>query len=104
MVVDVLESRTRESVPGAAWMSGVGSGTFYGAEKSRYEAALSQLTAGQKGRPLVFLCLSAECWLSYNAALRALEAGFTDVIWYRGGSDAWKGASLPLAPTRAVSW
>ena len=42
--------------------------------------------------------------LAVHAALRALEAGFTDVIWYRGGSDAWKGASLPMAPARTVSW
>ncbi|HNC85173.1 MAG TPA: rhodanese-like domain-containing protein [Nitrospira sp.] len=104
LVVDVLESKTRKSIPGAFWMSGAGDGRFFGAEKSRFSTVMEKLTTGDKNRPVVFLCLNSECWLSYNAALHALEAGYKDVIWYRGGTDAWRGASLEWKTPESVSW
>jgi PQQ-dependent catabolism-associated CXXCW motif protein len=104
VVVDVLDSKTRKSVPGAFWLSGAGDGRFFAAEKSRFAAALEKLTGGDKTRPLVFLCISSECWLSYNASLHALEAGYKDVIWYRGGTNSWTGASLEWSEPESVSW
>ncbi len=104
VVVDVLDSKGRKSLPDAVWMSGAGDGRFFGAEKSRYSAALQKLTGGDVNRPLVFLCISSECWLSYNAALHALEAGYKDVIWYRGGTNSWTGASLDWKTPVTVSW
>lgn len=107
-VVDVLnprrDGRARKSVPGAVWLPGAGSGEFYAAEKRRFAQALEAATQGDRQRPLVFLCLSSECWLSWNAALHALEAGYTDVLWYRGGTDAWHGASLELVEVAPTAW
>ena len=34
---------------------------------------------------------------SYNAALRARDAGYTNVYWYRGGLELWSVAGLPLS-------
>lgn len=102
VVVDVLDSKTRKSIPGAFWLPGAGDGQFYAAEKSRFTTALEKLTGGDKTRPLVFLCISSECWLSYNASLRALEAGYKDVIWYRGGTNSWTGASFELTKPESV--
>ncbi|MBX3681485.1 MAG: hypothetical protein KF731_02195 [Thauera sp.] len=104
VVVDVLDSKNRRSIPGAFWLSGAGDGQFFAAEKNRFAAALEKLTGGDKTRPLVFLCVSSECWLSYNASLHALEAGYEDVIWYRGGTNAWTGASLDWTKPESVSW
>lgn len=104
IVIDVLGSKNRQSIPGALWMVGAGDGQFFGAEKSRFSTALDKLTAGDKTRPIVFLCLSSECWLSYNASLYAVEAGYKDVIWYRGGTNAWSGASLELVKAETVAW
>ncbi|HRO35559.1 MAG TPA: rhodanese-like domain-containing protein [Thauera sp.] len=104
VVVDVLDSKNRRSIPGAFWLSGAGDGQFFAAEKNRFAAALEKLTGGDKTRPLVFLCISSECWLSYNASLYALEAGYKDVIWYRGGTNAWTGASLDWTKPESVSW
>ena len=56
VVIDVLDSKTRASVPGAYWLSGVGDGRFYAAEKERFSTALAKLTVGDKNRPIVFLC------------------------------------------------
>lgn len=46
-------------------------------------------------QPVVFYCASSACWLSVNAAMRARQIGYTQVIWYRGGVLAWTQAGLP---------
>jgi PQQ-dependent catabolism-associated CXXCW motif protein len=104
VVIDVLEARTRESIPGAFWLSGAGDGQFFAAETARFSIVLEKLTGGNKAQPIVFLCWNSECWLSYNAALHALEAGYKDVIWYRGGTESWKGASLELKKLESTNW
>ena len=104
VVIDVLESKTRVTIRGAFWMPGGGDGRFFYAEKKRFSSALEKLTAGDRTRPVVFLCLNSECWLSYNASLHALEAGYTNVIWYRGGTVSWLSASLELRKPKSVNW
>jgi PQQ-dependent catabolism-associated CXXCW motif protein len=104
LVVDVLDSKDgRSTIPGAVWLYGAGSGLGSG-EKSRFVAALEQLSGGDKSRPVVFLCLGAECWLSYNASLHAIEAGHTNVYWFRGGTDAWRGAGYATRSVKASNW
>jgi len=75
VVIDALGSSTRTTIPGAYWMPGAGA-RFGRAENFRFAAALEKITGGDKNRPIVFLCLSSECWESYNACLHALEAGY----------------------------
>ena len=104
VIVNVLDSKTRTSIPGAVWMFGAGDRQFFGAEKSRFSAALEKLTAGDKSKPVVFLCTGSECWQSYNASLYAVEAGYKDVIWYRGGTNAWGGASLDRVVPETIKW
>lgn len=104
VVIDVLDSGTRTSIPGAFWMSGAGDGQFFAAENRRFATALEKLTGGDKNRPIVFLCISSECWLSYNASLHAIEAGYKDVIWYRGGTNAWTAAKLERTTPERIQW
>ena len=104
VVVDVLDSSTRTSIPGALWLSGAGDGQFFYAEKGRFSIALEKLTNGDKNRPVVFLCASSECWLSYNASLHAIEAGYRDVIWYRGGTNAWTDAKFERIKPERFNW
>lgn len=58
---------------------------------------LQQTTQGRQDRPMVFYCQNSQCWMSYNAALRAIALGYRQVYWYRGGIEAWQGAGLPVA-------
>ena len=46
-------------------------------------------------RPLVFYCLK-DCWMSWNAAKRALALGYSNVAWYPEGSDGWAAVGLPV--------
>jgi PQQ-dependent catabolism-associated CXXCW motif protein len=105
VVVDVLDLKeSRATISGAAWMSGAGSAPFYAAEKARFAAAMARLTGGDKGKTVVFLCLNPECWLSYNASLHAIEAGYTNVHWFRGGTDAWRGAGYRTQTVSTSGW
>ena len=60
---------------------------------------LGQITGGQRELPIVVFCSDPNCWLSYNATLRVVAAGFTNVYWYRGGLQAWQMAGLQMMPS-----
>ncbi|MEM6940698.1 MAG: rhodanese-like domain-containing protein [Pseudomonadota bacterium] len=62
--------------------------------------ALQQGLQGNRQIPLVFYCQSVQCWMSYNAALRAINLGYQNVLWYRGGIEAWQMAGGPLVPAQ----
>lgn len=94
VVFDVLGGP--DSLPNAipaAWAAQAGS--FDDNTQQQMSQMLSKVTRGQADTPLVFYCASAECWMSYNAALRAIKLGYRNVLWYRGGIEAWKSAGLP---------
>ena len=71
-------------------------GSFQDSVQQEFGQYLQQATQGRKDRPMVFYCQSTQCWMSYNAALRAINLGYTRVLWYRGGIEAWQQAGLPL--------
>ena len=81
-----------EALP-AVWAAAAGS--FNDPTQQQLGHWLQQQTNGRKDVAVIFYCLSRECWLSYNASLRAIHAGYTNVLWYRGGLEAWKQAGLP---------
>jgi PQQ-dependent catabolism-associated CXXCW motif protein len=102
LLVDVLSSEEHVSLPGAIWISGAGRGSnFFDPVQAAYSDALARVTQGNKDRALVFFCASVQCWLSYNAALRASVLGYGRVYWYRGGIESWRAAGLTVAPLRA---
>lgn len=70
-------------------------GSFEDQTQQQFGQFLQQVTRGNRQMPLVFYCLSRECWMSYNASLRAIALGYQRVLWYRGGIEAWKAAGLP---------
>jgi 3-mercaptopyruvate sulfurtransferase SseA len=47
------------------------------------------------GRPVIVFSEGPDGWRSYNAALQFKAAGVGEVIWYRGGEEAWTAAGLP---------
>jgi PQQ-dependent catabolism-associated CXXCW motif protein len=86
-----------ERIQGAQYaVPAVHSGSLNDATQQQFGQFLGQATGGNKQYPLVLYCLSTQCWMSYNAALRAINLGYTNVLWYRGGIEAWKQAGLPV--------
>ncbi|MFK0088696.1 rhodanese-like domain-containing protein [Pseudomonas sp. NPDC090755] len=71
-------------------------GSFTDATQQRLAQDLERLTEGDKSRALVFYCHHNQCWMSYNSALRAIQLGYKQVYWYRGGIKSWIRAGYPL--------
>jgi rhodanese-related sulfurtransferase len=67
--------------------------------KERFRKML-EAASPNLNKTVVFYCASSECWSSVNAAMRARQLGYTQVVWYRGGVNAWTQAGLPTV-TRA---
>jgi PQQ-dependent catabolism-associated CXXCW motif protein len=101
LLFDVLGGTGHDTIPGAIWLPGAGRGSsFADSVQTRLARTLDALTGGDRARPVVFFCTGVQCWLSYNAALRATELGYRQVYWYRGGLEAWAEAGGMLAPAR----
>jgi ABC-type phosphate/phosphonate transport system substrate-binding protein/rhodanese-related sulfurtransferase len=56
---------------------------------------LSKL-AQDRNTPVIFACNGPECWKSYKASVAAIEAGYKQVYWLRGGFPEWKAKGMPL--------
>jgi PQQ-dependent catabolism-associated CXXCW motif protein len=96
VLVDALYGKHETSIPSAIRIFKVGlPGTFEDDVQFRLARTLRTLTSNKLDTTLVFFCAGMRCWESYNAALRALRLGYTDVLWYRGGLNAWRKAELP---------
>ena len=99
VLIDSLDGNHPQTIIGAVRLPLAGQyGTFSDQFQSQLARDLSTLTQGQRDTPLVFFCLGVRCWESYNAALRAVAAGYPNVFWYRGGLQSWSAAGYPMRP------
>jgi PQQ-dependent catabolism-associated CXXCW motif protein len=90
LLFDVTGADRHLTVYGANWLPGAGRGSSFDDEvQARLARTLELATEGNGARGLVFFCASPRCWLSYNAALRAVRLGYSNVQWYRGGVAKW---------------
>lgn len=92
----IWRGKPRFNIPGSAWLADVGYGALSGERDAYFRRHLQRLTGGDKSRPLVFYC-KAHCWMSWNAAKRAIEEyGYVRVQWFPDGTEAWGAAGYPL--------
>ncbi|WP_412103300.1 PQQ-dependent catabolism-associated CXXCW motif protein [Salipiger bermudensis] len=87
----------RDSIPGATWLPNVGYGAIAESTDSYFRAGLAEATGGDPAHPVLFFCLDA-CWMSWNAAKRALGYGYERVYWLPEGTDGWAASGHPLEP------
>ncbi|MGH6897467.1 MAG: quinoprotein dehydrogenase-associated putative ABC transporter substrate-binding protein [Geminicoccaceae bacterium] len=93
--------KPRANIPGSVWLPNVGYGELSSEFQAYFDANLKRLTAGDRARRLVFYC-QADCWMSWNAAKRAVQSGYGNVVWYPDGTDGWAAAGLPLEAAAPV--
>ncbi len=87
----------RASIPGAVWLPNVGYAALADIDDRYFRAALEVATGHDAAHPVVFFCLD-DCWMSWNAAKRALaDYGYTAVYWYPEGTDGWVFEDHPTA-------
>ena len=84
------------AIPGTLWIPGPGAGEIPAPVENFFRQQLAKATDNDPTRPVVIYC-HRSCWLSWNAAKRALSYGYQHVYWYRDGIEGWKAAGLATA-------
>lgn len=84
----------RDGIPGSVWLPNTGHGALSTEAEAYFVDGLEEATGGDPGAPVVFYC-KTECWMSWNAAKRAMDMGLSDVRWYPEGTDGWAAAGHP---------
>ncbi len=92
---------SHRSIDGAQWLPNVGYGALSVTMDEHFRSRLERLSKGKRDAPLIFFCLK-DCWMSWNAAKRALEYGYTNVMWFRDGTDGWQELGYPLVEVRQL--
>ena len=91
----IWRDKPRHNIPGSIWLPDTGYGALAAATEDYLRNGLAQASGGDQTKMLVFYC-QRECWMSWNAAKRALGFGYRNVAWFPDGSDGWQEAGLPL--------
>ena len=87
--------KPRANIPESIWLPDTGYGELAPSMADYFARGLEKATGGDRARLIVVYCL-ADCWMSWNAAKRALALGYPNVAWYPQGTDGWLAAGLPL--------
>jgi PQQ-dependent catabolism-associated CXXCW motif protein len=87
--------KPRANIPGSIWLPDTGYGELASSMAGYFDNGLDKASHGDRSRMLILYCL-ADCWMSWNAAKRALALGYSNVAWYPEGTDGWQAALLPL--------
>jgi adenylate cyclase len=78
-------------IPGASWIND----TFPSSDsQADLEREILHLSNGDRARQIVIMGSSVFDWNPYNATLAVQKLGFRNVLWYRGGEEAWVAAGL----------
>jgi PQQ-dependent catabolism-associated CXXCW motif protein len=93
----IWRPRPRADIPGSVWLPDSGYGALAPVMERYFDDGLKQASAGDDDRLLVFYCLK-DCWMSWNAAKRALALGHAHVAWYPDGTDGWEAHGFPTEP------
>jgi PQQ-dependent catabolism-associated CXXCW motif protein len=95
----IWREKPRLNIPGSVWLPDTGYGTLAAATEDYLRHGLARASGGNNAKLLVIYC-QADCWMSWNAAKRALSYGYPNVAWYPEGTDGWLRANLPVAESQ----
>ena len=91
----IWHEKPRMDIPGSVWLPDTGYGALAETTEHYLRDGLKRITQGDQARWLVFYCQKS-CWMSWNAAKRALTIGYRKVAWFPDGTDGWEARGLPL--------
>jgi len=97
----IWRDKQRKNIPGSVWLANVGYGRLPREMAQFFQQNLERLSKGDKTQPLLFYC-QKDCWMSWNAAKRALELGYSSVSWYPLGTDGWVTIGGKVVDAKAV--
>jgi ABC-type phosphate/phosphonate transport system substrate-binding protein/rhodanese-related sulfurtransferase len=90
-------------IKGAQWLPyAEKSAKEVGFDESKDKIDLARIA--DRNAPVIFACNGAECWKSYKSSVAAVNAGFRQVHWFRGGYPEWiaKGHPAEAEPAKAA--
>lgn len=90
----VWRDKPRSDIPGSIWLPDTGYGRLAASTEDYLRQGLTRATKGNSSTLVVIYC-QADCWMSWNAAKRALSLGYSNVAWYPEGTDGWTFFDLP---------
>ena len=94
--VRVGEEYAQAHVPGAISVPyKEGSAKEVGFDAADDQFALNRLPK-DKNAPFIMYCDGTICWKSYKSSVMAIQAGWKNVYWFRGGFPEWKEAGMPV--------
>jgi PQQ-dependent catabolism-associated CXXCW motif protein len=80
-------------IPGSLWIAGAGAGAIDANVEKLYRQRLAEATSRNLDHPVVVYC-HERCWLSWNAAKRAIRYGYRKVYWFPDGIEGWRAAGF----------
>lgn len=83
------------SIENSKWLPNIGYGKLSAETEAYFKRHMEELSGGNKSKALVFFCVR-NCWMSWNAAKRAMTYGYSDVYWFSEGTDAWQEIGQPI--------
>lgn len=87
-------------VAGSIWLPDIGYGVLSNTATRYFKDNLEKFTHSNKDHPVIFYC-RLDCWMSWNAAKRALSFGYTNVHWFSYGIDGWNFEDFEVQPLTA---
>lgn len=83
----------QDAIPGSIWIPDVGMAEVSAPLDEFFREELSEATDGHLDATVVIYC-HEQCWLSWNAAKRAINYGYRNVHWYPEGIEGWRAAGF----------
>lgn len=77
-----------KGIPGSVWLPDIGYGVLSEVTTEYFKKNIEKSTDSNFDFPIVFYC-RLDCWMSWNAAKRALTFGYSDVYWFADGIEGW---------------
>jgi PQQ-dependent catabolism-associated CXXCW motif protein len=117
MVVDVSDAPRRPAnmaagavwlplqhpvIPGGLWIPGAGAGAIGAPVEKLFRERLAAGSGNDLAHTLVIYC-HRNCWLSWNAAKRAVSYGYRNVYWFPDGMEGWRAAGLPTVSAEPLT-
>jgi PQQ-dependent catabolism-associated CXXCW motif protein len=98
----IWHEKIRRDIPGSVWLPDTGYGELSQGGEHYLKSGLDRATQANGDKALVFYC-QQNCWMSWNAAKRALAWHYAHVVWYPEGTDGWSNAGLPLTEAQPIA-
>ncbi len=102
----IWHPKPRSDIPGSIWLPDTGYGALAPVMEDIFRSVdWSGHRPATRDRMLVFYC-QRDCWMSWNAAKRAMTLGYTHVGWYprraRMAGNAWLPDWSRVSPSRGL--